>query len=401
MRFSLHLVPSALYLGPCTVYLFFAFRFLRDSNMGMNSMTRFKPQPRKEYLLQQKEKHGRHLFGVLPAQYPREILWALNALPVEIWDPPLEVSRANAHLQPYICSVVRLGLELILQGHAEMLEGFLFPHTCDSVQNLASIVNDYLGLDKPCYFFYHPKAPYRPSSRVFYSRQLKDLVLNLEAQLGPMDPKELRARVEQGRKIAASLGELYRLRGEGKLRASNREFYRVIRQGEYLHPDDFLPLLHEFLESSRGESGAGPRLILSGVLPNPPEILTLLDELNVRVADDDFLCCGRRLLLTPGHGEDPFEVLTESYFGMAPCTTKDSPVEERIAYLSDKIKKGGAKGVIFWMVKFCEPELFDVPQVVEELKKRGLATLVMDSDLNQGLSGQMRTRIEAFVEMIS
>ena len=35
------------------------------------------------------------------------------------------------------------------------------------------------------------------------------------------------------------------------------------------------------------------------------------------------------------------------------------------------------------MVKFCEPELFDVPQLVKELKKRGLATLVIDSELSR------------------
>jgi benzoyl-CoA reductase/2-hydroxyglutaryl-CoA dehydratase subunit BcrC/BadD/HgdB len=38
---------------------------------------------------------------------------------------------------------------------------------------------------------------------------------------------------------------------------------------------------------------------------------------------------------------------------------------------------------------------------VEELKNRGFATLVMDTELNQGVSGQMRTRVEAFIEMIS
>jgi len=52
-------------------------------------------------------------------------------------------------------------------------------------------------------------------------------------------------------------------------------------------------------------------------------------------------------------------------------------------------------------VKFCEPELFDIPQLVERLKSKGVATLVMDMELNQGVSGQMRTRVEAFVEMIS
>jgi benzoyl-CoA reductase/2-hydroxyglutaryl-CoA dehydratase subunit BcrC/BadD/HgdB len=363
-------------------------------------MIESEPPPRKEYLQEQKKSHGRHLFGVFPAQYPREILWALNVLPVEIWDPPLEVSHANAHLQSYICSVVRHGLELILQGKCDDLDGFLFPHTCDSIQNLASIVNDYLGLDKPCYFFYHPKAPYRTSSRQYYIEQLRTLVSRLEKQLGPMEPAQLRHRVDQGQRMATLFRELYSLRANRKLCVSNAHFYQAIRYSEYLHPDDLIPLLEGLLAHSMGETEGSPGVILSGVLPNPPEILTLLDDLGVRVADDDLLSCSRRLLMPPSQAEDPFEVLTESYFGMPPCTTKDSPVNERLDYLLEKIHLTDASGVIFYIVKFCEPELFDLPQVVEELKKRGVATLIIDTELHQGLSGQLKTRLEAFVEMI-
>ena len=142
-------------------------------------------------------------------------------------------------------------------------------------------------------------------------------------------------------------------------------------------------------------------MIMSGVLPSPPEILSLLDELGVRIGDDDLLNCSRRLLVTPGTREDPFEALADGYFGMPPCSTKNSPVEERLKHLVKKIERSGAKGVIFYTVKFCEPELFDIPQLVEGLKSKGVSTLVMDTELNQGVSGQMRTRVEAFVEMVS
>jgi len=363
-------------------------------------MTGFQPRSRKEYIREQKEKYGRRIFGVFPAQYPKEIFWAMNALPVEIWDPPLEVSHASAHLQPYICSVVRLGLELILQGHCDEVDGFLFPHTCDSIQNLASVVNDYLGLKKPCYFFYHPKAPYRASSRDYYLKQLKDLASGLTEQLGPLNLDELKRRVRQSREISSLIKESYDLRAEGKLRISNQEFYRALRQGEFLHPDDFLPLLSEWVRASKGEPKKGPVVIMSGVLPNPPEILSLLDELGVPIGDDDLLNCSRRLLVTPGTREDPFEALADGYFAMPPCTTKNFPVEERLKYLLQKIERSGAKGVIFYTVKFCEPELFDIPQLVEGLKSKRVSALVMDTELNQGVSGQMRTRVEAFVEMI-
>jgi len=344
---------------------------------------------------------GRRLIGVFPAHYPKEILWAFNIAPAEIWDPPLEVSAANAHLQPYICSVVKLGLELILQGKGDMLDGFLFPHTCDSIQNMASIVYHYLGLDKPCYFFYHPKALYRPSSRPYYLEQLKSLATRLERDLGPMDTTELRRRVEQGRHLAALLREIYKMRHEGTLSASNAEFYRVIRQGEYLHPDDFIPLLEDFMKASGGSHRKGPCVILSGVIPNPPEVLALLDQLGVQVADDDLLCCGRRIPRHPNTAQEPFEALTDTYFDMPPCTTRDSPLEERVNCLLEKIATSEARGVIFYLVKFCELEWFDVPLMAEAVKEAGAAALTLDVDLNRGLSGQLTTRIEAFVEMIS
>jgi benzoyl-CoA reductase/2-hydroxyglutaryl-CoA dehydratase subunit BcrC/BadD/HgdB len=364
-------------------------------------MTRFEPPSRGKYLREQKERHGRRILGVFPAQYPKEILWAWNILPIEIWDPPVEAVHANAHLQPYICSVVRSGLELVLQGKCDDLDGFLFPHTCDSIQNLASIVNDSLGLEKPCYFFYHPKAPYRASSRAYYLDQLREFASNLEKRWGSVERNELEKRVAQGQEAASLIKEAYDARAAGTLRSGNDEFYRVIRQGEFLHPDDFISLLHDFLDASKGGTRSGPAVVLSGVLPNPPELLRLLDDLQVTVGEDDLLNCGRRLLVPPVAAVDPFESLADAYFLMPPCTTRNGSIQERVDHLLRKVERSGAAGVIFWIVKFCEPELFDLPQIVEAMKRNGLATLILDSELHQAPSGQMRTRIEAFVEMVS
>jgi benzoyl-CoA reductase/2-hydroxyglutaryl-CoA dehydratase subunit BcrC/BadD/HgdB len=326
---------------------------------------------RKEYLIAQKEA-GKNLLGVFPAQYPKEILWAMNVVPAEIWDPPLEVTAANAHLQAYICSVVKLGLELVLQGKCDFLDGFLFPHTCDSIQNMASVISDFLDSKKPCYFFYHPKAPYGDAARKFYRNNLKDLVQTLEKQFGP------------------------------ELDVSNEEFYKMVRRGEYMFPDDLIPELEGFLAQYKGQKKdeKGPSVILSGVLPNPPEILSLLDDFGVKVAHDDFLIGSRRLLIPKNGLKDPFEQLTAAYFTMPPCSTRGSPIAERLKYLLRLIDTAGAKAVIFNVVKFCEPEWFDIPNLRDELKKRKIPSLVLDTEVNQGLSGQMKTRLEAFSEII-
>ena len=375
-------------------------RKARENEPSGERGTHIRAMNRKEYLLEQKQK-GRHVLGVFPAQYPREILWAMNVVPAEIWDPPEEITAASGHLQPTICSVVRSGMELVLKGTCEFVDGFLFPHTCDSIQNMASIIHDYIKPRKPCYFFYHPKNPYGRAAKDFYVGELKNLIHSLERQFGPMDPNALAQYIRQGERISSLFGKIYELMAQGELDAGNEEVYNQIRRGEYLFPDDLIPELERFVSENRGKARKKlTPVILSGVLPNPPEILTLLDTLGVRVAHDDLLIGSRRLLVPPSDRRDPLQQLADSYFKMPPCSTRGSSIAKRREYLFRLIDKTGAKGVLFNVVKFCEPEWFDVPNLMEELKTRGIPSLVLDTEVNQGLSGQMKTRIEAFVEMV-
>ena len=357
---------------------------------------------RVQYLQSQKHDRGRKVVGVFPAAFPREIIWAASAVPAEIWDPPLEPGEAGAHLQPYICGVVQQGLELVLQGKAAVADAFLFPHTCDSIQNLATVVFDYCKLDKPCYFFYHPKEPYSPAARDYYREQLQLLAQRLGEQFGPISTDALKRAVAQGQEITRLTAELYAQRMAGRSAASNREFFDTLRLSEYLMPEDYIPRLGDLLAHAPEEgANSGPAVILSGVLPNPAEVLDELDRLGVRVAADDMIALSRRSLFTPSAADDPYDALTEQYFTLPPCTTRGSSIRRHLDYLLGLAEKADAKGVIFQIVKFCEPEYFDLPILAEELKQRGLAVLTMDVEPNQGLSGQMTTRLEAFCEMLS
>ena len=157
--------------------------------------------PRRGPYLREQRRQGRAACGVFPAQYPRELLWAADLLPAEIWDPPMEPVAAGAHLQATICPVVRRGLELLLSGAGAALDALLFPHPCDSVQNLASVVHDCLGTDLPCHFLYNPKAPFGPAARRYYRDQLEVLAGRLAGDGGP-DPARLAEAVTQGRRVA-------------------------------------------------------------------------------------------------------------------------------------------------------------------------------------------------------
>ena len=131
---------------------------------------------RNEYIARQRDAHGRKALAVLPIHYPKELLTALDVLAVELWGPPgAPRGDAAGRLQSYVCALARNALAFLASGGADAVDGVLFPHTCDSIQGLATLATDLGGWRKPAFTFLHPKGPLRPSARAFVDAELRAL----------------------------------------------------------------------------------------------------------------------------------------------------------------------------------------------------------------------------------
>ena len=62
--------------------------------------------------------------------------------------------------------------------------------------------------------------------------------------------------------------------------------------------------------------------------------------------------------------------------------------------------ESGARGLLIYDPKFCEPELFDVPLLREHLAAAGYPVLHVEVELGPTVPYQVLTRIEAFVETL-
>jgi benzoyl-CoA reductase/2-hydroxyglutaryl-CoA dehydratase subunit BcrC/BadD/HgdB len=357
---------------------------------------------RTAYLIDQKARQGRPIVGVFPGLYPKEMLWAHGLLPAEMWDPPLRPARAQAHLQAHVCSVVQADLELVLTDQAELLDGLLCPATCDAVQNVGSLIHDFLAPELPVFYFHHPVGTGREAARRHYLARLKRLGEDLTARFGPAPDGELARRVAQGRRLDHLVSQVYDRLAAGNLGLTNAQAYDLLRRGEYLWPDDWEAELLALLEQSASQPG-GDQLpvLLGGYLPGPPGFLELLDELGLAVAGDDLLACGRRLPGPPAEAAEPFEALALAYLNRPPCSTRGGTLPARLDRLLGLVLKSQAQGVIFSLIKFCEPELFDLPSLQAGLRAAGRPSLVIETAVGEPLTGQIRTRLEAFREMIA
>lgn len=353
--------------------------------------------PRKE-VIQEIKNRGGLVGAVLPIHYSRALLRAFDIYPIEVWGPPkVDVSLGGAHLQAYVCSIVHNALSFLKMGGLDDADMILIPHTCDSLQGLTTVLMDLIKPEQSVFSLYLPRGK-REEDVAFLADELRSLATRLAELTGKQPPNA--ALLEAIKREEASdllLSKLYKARQDMGL--SNIDFYRLVRSREYLPAEHFSELAEETMKTT-GETRAGIPVIISGILPEPMEVLQMIDEMNGQIVADDLACCGRRLY-KPGTSSDPFRRMAERIAYAPPDPTRGNPIEERVKYLAEMARSSGAKGIIFYEVKFCEPELFDLPNLRNSLKEMGLASIIIEIDINNPLPRQVATRIGAFLEMLA
>lgn len=355
--------------------------------------------PRRSEVISKHKGRGGRVAAVFPIHYPRALFRAFDILPVEVWGPPrVEARHGEAHLQSYTCSIVRNGLSFILSGGLEVADLIVVPHACDSLQGLGSILLDFIRPDKPVIPIYIPRGA-RESDINFLAEEFSSVFTRLAKVSGhsPSD-SELMEAIEREEKADEHLREVFKLRA--RLPFSDIEFYRLVRTREYLPSEGFIELARNVISKASDNPRLGIPVILSGIVSEPSEILNAIVRIGGMVVADDFACSGRRLY-PAGSSAEPRRRMAESILFGPPDSTRSSPLEERIGHLRKLVEDSGAKGVIFYNIKFCEPELFYLPNLCKGLKNAGIPSVVVEVDIGEQLSRQVETSLETFMEVIA
>jgi len=359
--------------------------------------------PHRSEIIRAQQKRGGRTAAVLPIHYPRAILRAFDILPLEVWGPPgVDVSYGAAHLQPYVCSIVRNALSFLQTGGLAAVDMIVVPHACDSLQGLGSLLIDFTHPRQPVIPLYLPRDR-RASDVEFLANEFRSMYRRLEEITGRSpSTAELMENIRREEAADELLAQLHQQRR--RLPLSDLEFYHLIRTREYLPAETFSEraraALADIHPSRAMKERPGIPIILSGIVPEPMSLFESLAKAGGTVAADDLACCGRRLY-PRGTDDDPFVHLAQSLLEAPPDSTRGHPIQARLDHLIKLTRASGAKGIVFYNVKFCEPELFDLPMLRQGLQKAGIPTTTVEMDVNDPLPQQTLTRLEAFLEMIA
>jgi len=77
-----------------------------------------------------------------------------------------------------------------------------------------------------------------------------------------------------------------------------------------------------------------------------------------------------------------------------------TPNPDRLNHIEEMVETYKADGVIHYGLQFCQPYLMEAMPVEKALEAKNIPTLRIDTDYSMEDVGQLKTRVEAFVELL-
>ena len=144
------------------------------------------------------------------------------------------------------------------------------------------------------------------------------------------------------------------------------------------------------------------------IWPDNWKIPNLIEESNPQgVIVVDELCSGDRLLYDPvGVDEwtmsDMIDAVADRYTlaSTCPCFTSEHGNEDRINWLLDRIKEYRVDGVIYYVLRGCILYAMEYARIKRILDRMNVPIYYLDTEYTREDVGQMKTRVEAFLEML-
>ena len=370
--------------------------------------------------IQAEKDKGKRVIGYTCLFAPTELILAADAIPVRVNSGWYDTSKFGDRVVPVeVCPVVRstIGAKMIeLSPFLEMSDAIISVLTCDAMTKLSEILSD----SKTVWDMNIPRIKDSTQSLRFWNDEIRQMKAQIEEFTGnKITRKKLRAVIEQTQRATKAFRRLQDLR-KGPPVIMGRDAMLVNQA--YLWDDnkrwtEKTEALCDELEKRvhRKEwvcSPDTPRVLVTGTpmfWPDSWKLPTLIEEANPKgiiVADE--LCSGERILSDPvGVDEwsmdDMLSAIGDRYLmaSTCPCFTSKDGNEDRINWLINKVKEWNVQGVIYYVVRGCMLYAMEYTRIKKALDKINIPVYYLDTEYTREDVGQMKTRVEAFLEMLT
>ncbi|MBC7195269.1 MAG: 2-hydroxyacyl-CoA dehydratase, partial [Caldisericia bacterium] len=223
----------------------------------------------------------------------------------------------------------------------------------------------------------------------FLKREFEELFLYL---YGKIDNNKLIDSVKiynEGRKKLKNLMNEISYEKKGLI----RYFLNLLFQTMKI--EDFLKIKIDFSDNKKETKGGF--YLFSTIFPL--DFIEYIESLGYEILYDDSCFGEKNFSLIELDIKDPLYSISEYYLKREGCVRRRE-IDNKIKNIIKRFKDNDLKGVIIYNLKYCDPLIFYIPLIKEKLKEYEIPLLIIDDDYSLNIKGQIRTRIEAFMEML-
>ncbi|MBP7090652.1 MAG: 2-hydroxyacyl-CoA dehydratase, partial [Syntrophorhabdaceae bacterium] len=356
---------------------------------------------------------GKKIIGYLSALCPVEIMTAAGVVPIRMVGNVSEsITKGDAYMETIVCPFVRNVFDSAIKGRYTFLDGMVLPHQCDSIDRTNDVWRDNLKLPY-WHFINFPHVTDDPS--IEFTKEILRLFINtLEDFTGKKISDETIAQAiklhNENRRL---MRDLYDLRKSNPPLISGAEMMKVLVAAMSLPVEESSALIKDVIEEikkrSPVSSGKSARIMLIGDQVDDVAIIEAIEGTGASVVMDE-LSIGAKMYwedvdITP----DPVQGIAERYLRKLkiPTTfvgegnTYQENLDARFGQIKQHISEFKVNGAILFIYKYCDPYGFEVPAMKSYIESSGAKVLYLEDEYSTSTLARMKTRIEAFLEMIA
>ncbi len=353
---------------------------------------------------------GGKVVGYVCTNVPEEILIAAGALPYRLRAPDSrETSDADRYTTYLNCTYCRHLIDDALKGRFAFLDGYVGTNGCDQMRRVCDVIRAAVFREpasrKEFFLEYvaAPRVPFEEASLAYYKDELTRLLRGLEEHFGvSITDERLSEAIRMVNRSRVLLRELYELRKAPQPPLTGAEALAVTVASTCMPKEDFIRELESLLPALRGRVAmpeARKRVFLYGSELDDPEWVEVLESQGALVVADG-LCFGARMFwdLVDETG-DPLDAIAKRYYERWPCP-RVMDVKGRQERIRQILRDWKADAIVGERLVMCQ--LWGAERVLTDLDARetGVPTLWLEREYLLGGVGQMKTRVQAFLESL-
>jgi benzoyl-CoA reductase/2-hydroxyglutaryl-CoA dehydratase subunit BcrC/BadD/HgdB len=348
---------------------------------------------------------GGKVVGYFCSYVPEEIISAAGLLPVRIRATGSSgTDLADAFFRPTSCSFARHCFDTALRGGYDFVDGVVWVNTCDVVRRLYDNWKDEINTP----FLQILSLPKKTGERqvTWYREELGNLRGALGEHFGvEITDQRLWEAISLHNESRRLQRQLYDLRKGDHPPVTGAKSLAVMIAGTAMPKELYNHSLRELLDELGRRPGGDPygaRLMIEGSMLDNPDYVKVIEDQGGLVVTDA-LCFGSRIMWkdVDETAADPLEALARYHVGGRPaCARIIGEHPRRAEYVQEMIREFRVDAVVSQRLMFCDVSGYEQFMLGSEFKEDGIPHLKLDREYLLGGVGQMRTRVQAFLESI-